>query len=161
MPSFAAAAWRSFRRRMGAGELEPDLGPVRPHPSAGATLVTARPPLAAFNVVLAWIDADAAHSVAAKLRESGGGLAGVRAIAIDVGNEERQISTNVHDPIAVPLAEVVGLVRALAEEHGGRVVSAEIVGLVPEAALTGFPADVALEGFDPDRQLIERRLAAS
>ena len=59
----------------------------------------------------------------------------------------------------MPLAEVVGLVRALAEEHGGCVVSAEIVALVPEAALAGFPADVQLEGFDPDRQLIERRVA--
>ena len=37
-------------RRMGSGELKPDLGPDEPHPSAGATLVTAREPLVAFNV---------------------------------------------------------------------------------------------------------------
>ncbi|MGH2952129.1 MAG: glutamate formimidoyltransferase, partial [Solirubrobacterales bacterium] len=36
-------------RRMADGELEPDLGPAQPHETAGATLVTARPPLAAFN----------------------------------------------------------------------------------------------------------------
>ncbi len=38
--------------RMESGELRPDRGPAEPHPSAGATLVTARPPLAAFNVEL-------------------------------------------------------------------------------------------------------------
>ena len=36
-------------RRMASGELRPDLGPDQPHPSAGATLVTARRPLVAFN----------------------------------------------------------------------------------------------------------------
>src|SRR4051794_22833279 len=36
--------------RMDAGELVPDFGPPAPHRTGGATLVTARPPLAAFNV---------------------------------------------------------------------------------------------------------------
>ncbi|MBA3865754.1 MAG: glutamate formiminotransferase, partial [Solirubrobacterales bacterium] len=39
-------------RRMESGELLPDFGPRRPHPRGGATLVTARPPLAAFNLEL-------------------------------------------------------------------------------------------------------------
>ena len=39
-------------RRMAAGELEPDYGPGWAHPSAGGVLVTARPPLAAFNLEL-------------------------------------------------------------------------------------------------------------
>ena len=38
--------------RVTAGELVPDFGPARLHPTAGATLVTARPPLVAFNVEL-------------------------------------------------------------------------------------------------------------
>ncbi len=38
--------------RMQAGELRPDFGPELPHRRAGATLITARPPLAAFNVEL-------------------------------------------------------------------------------------------------------------
>ncbi|MGH3493638.1 MAG: hypothetical protein ACRDQ1_10420, partial [Sciscionella sp.] len=39
-------------RRIAAGELVPDFGPARLHPTAGATLVAARPPLVAFNVEL-------------------------------------------------------------------------------------------------------------
>jgi glutamate formiminotransferase len=148
-------------RRMATGELRPDFGPPAPHPTAGATLVTARPPLAAFNLVLDGIDLAAAREVAARVREAGGGPAGVRAIAIDLGRGTVQVSTNVHDPFAVPLAEVVHLVRRLAGRRGGRVVAGEIVGLVPEAALAGFPEDLPLPGFEPAAGVIERRAPVS
>lgn len=153
---FRNGGLEELRRRMEAGELRADFGPDVPHPSAGATLVTARPPLAAFNVLLEGADMDAARAVAAQLRESGGGLSGVRAIAVDLGDAGPQISTNVHDPISVPLAAVVARIGELAAEMGGRPGAGEIVGLVPEAALEGFPDDMALPGFDRDRHVIER-----
>ncbi len=62
--------------RMEGGELRPDFGPPVPHPRAGATLVTARAPLAAFNVELEGADLDAARVVAAELREAGEGCRG-------------------------------------------------------------------------------------
>lgn len=144
--------------RMEGGELRPDSGPPEPHRSAGVTLVTARPPLAAFNVELDSSDPEVARSVAAGLRESGGGLPGVRAIGLLLSGGRAQVSTNVHDPLAVPLAEVVERVRALAAPLGARPVEAEVVGLVPAAALAGFPADVPLGDFDPAAQTIETRL---
>ena len=52
-----------------------------------------------------------ARAVAAGLRESGGGLPGVRAIGLALSSGRAQVSTNVHDPLAVPLAEVVERVR--------------------------------------------------
>jgi glutamate formiminotransferase / 5-formyltetrahydrofolate cyclo-ligase len=146
--------------RMEAGELRPDRGPELPHRSAGATLVTARPPLGAFNVELEDGDLDAARAVAAGLRESGGGLSGVRAIGLPLASGRTQISTNVHDPVALPLGEVVERIRALAAPLGARPVEAELIGLVPEAALAGYPDDVPIRGFDPAQQTIERRLAA-
>lgn len=147
-----------LRRRLGSGELKPDFGPPKPHPSAGATLVTARPPLAAFNLELEGAGIDATREIAERLRESGGGLPGVRAIGIDLGRRRTQVSTNVHDPIAVPLAKVIERVGALAAARGARLTSAEIVGLVPEAALDGLPQDPPLAGFDPARHVIERRV---
>ncbi len=93
--------------RMESGELRPDAGPELPHRTAGATLVTARPPLAAFNVELDSSDVEVAKAVAAGLRESGGGPAGVRAIGLELSSGRTQVSTNVHDPLAVPLARVV------------------------------------------------------
>jgi glutamate formiminotransferase len=145
-------------RRMGEG-LRPDLGPPELHPTAGATLVTARPPLAAFNLLLDTEELEIAVAVAAELREAGGGIPGVRAMAVDLDGRA-QVSTNIHDPVAVPLAVVIERVRELAGAHGVRPVEAELVGLVPEAAIAGLPADLPIPGFDPDRHLIERRLAA-
>jgi glutamate formiminotransferase len=144
-------------RRMRSGELEPDLGPDEPHPRAGATLVTARPPLAAFNLLLDTGEIEIAVAIAADLRESGGGPEGVRAMAVDLDGLA-QVSTNIHDPVAVPLAEVIRIVRELAGERGVEVASGEVVGTVPEAALRGLTDDLPLGGFDPERQVIERRL---
>jgi glutamate formiminotransferase / 5-formyltetrahydrofolate cyclo-ligase len=145
--------------RMESGELRPDFGPDLPHRSAGATLVTARPPLAAFNVELDSDDVEVARAVAAGLRESGGGPAGVRAIGLLLSNGRAQVSTNVHDPLSVPLGEVVARVRKLATPLGARPLEAELVGLVPRAALAGYPADVPMRGFEPQRHVIEARLA--
>jgi glutamate formiminotransferase / 5-formyltetrahydrofolate cyclo-ligase len=145
-------------RRMRGGELAPDRGPAEPHPTAGATLVTARPPLAAFNLFLDTSDLEVAREIAAKLRESGGGLPGVRAIGLELENGI-QVSTNVHDPVGVPLSRVVAEVERLGSARGAKPVLAEIVGLVPEAALEGFPGDVPFVDPDVDSHTIEQRLA--
>ncbi len=155
---FRRGGLAELRGRMASGELRADLGPAEPHPRAGATLVTARPPLAAFNLVVEGVDLETAAEVAGKLREAGGGPPGVRAIAIPLGRERMQVSTNVHDPIAVPLALVVESVEGLLRASGGVVASAEIVGLVPAAALAGFPSAVPIENFDPELQVVERRV---
>ncbi|SEH14092.1 hypothetical protein [Thermoleophilum album] len=142
-------------RRLASGELRPDFGPAVLDPRAGALLVTARPPLVAFNVELRDGDLALARRVAAELRESAGGPSGLRAIGVPLPSRGTvQVSFNVHDPLRVPLAEIVALVRQRAP-----VASAEIVGLVPAAALEGFPEDVPLRDFDRDRQVLERALA--
>ncbi len=147
--------------RMEGGGLHPDFGPNLPHRTAGVTLVTARPPLAAFNVELDSDDVELARAVAAGLRESGGGLPGVRAIGLPLASGRTQVSTNVHDPFAVPLGDVVERVRALAEPLGARPVEAEVVGLVPRAALAGLPSDLPIRDFDAAQGTIEARLSAS
>ena len=48
-------------------------GRAEPHPTAGAVLVTARPPLVAFNLDLDTDDVELAKEIAAGLREAGGG----------------------------------------------------------------------------------------
>jgi glutamate formiminotransferase len=146
--------------RMEGGGLRPDFGPEVPHRTAGVTLVTARPPLAAFNVELDSGDVELARAVAAGLRESGGGLPGVRAIGLPLSSGRTQVSTNVHDPFAVALGEIVERVRVLAEPLGARPVEAEVVGLIPQAALAGYPSDLPIRDFDPTRGTIEACLPA-
>jgi glutamate formiminotransferase / 5-formyltetrahydrofolate cyclo-ligase len=142
---------QALARRIESSELTPDFGPRRIHPTAGALLVSARPPLIAFNLDLDTEDLELAKRIAARLRESSGGLEGVRAIGLHLPARKRaQVSFNVHDHHAVPLRILVEEVRAEAP-----IAEAELVGLAPEAAFEGFPDDVPLREFDPSRHLIE------
>jgi glutamate formiminotransferase len=145
-------------RRMESGELAPDLGPPAPHPSAGATLVTARPPLVAFNVELDTPNPEVAREIAAEIREDGGGLPGVRALGMPREGERTQVSVNVHDARAVPLARVVEEIGRRAAEHGARPIEAELVGLAPEAALEGYPEEPRIRNYDADEHVLERAL---
>jgi glutamate formiminotransferase len=143
----------ALARRIRAGELAPDFGPDRLHTGSGAVLVTARPPLVAFNVELAApATLDEARAIAALVREGGGdGLGGVRAIGIWLAERGvAQVSTNVEDHRVTRLGDVVAAVSRHAT-----VAAAELVGLAPRAALDGFPSDVPLRGFDRQRQVIE------
>src|SRR5205807_818803 len=80
--SLRAGGPARLAERVAGGELVPDHGPRRVDPRSGAVLVTARPPLVAFNLDLASDDVELARRIAAGLRESGGGPAGVRAIGL-------------------------------------------------------------------------------
>lgn len=142
----------ALAQRIATGEQTPDFGPSRPHPTAGATLVSARPPLVAFNFELHPDHTlDNAAQIAAQLRESGGGLPGVRAIGLWLESRGiAQVSCNVHDPFAVPLAAVLEFVSRHAQVTG-----AELVGLAPGAAFDGFPLDLPVSNFDPRSSLIE------
>jgi glutamate formiminotransferase / 5-formyltetrahydrofolate cyclo-ligase len=135
--------------------IAPDFGPAKMHPSAGATLVAARPPLVAFNLQLAPpASLEDARRIAALIREHGtAGLPGVRAIGIELAGGIAQVSMNVERPFDVSLATVVAAVSAQA-----KVASAELVGLAPAAAFEDFPRDVPIPGFDPARHLLENAL---
>ncbi len=140
-------------QRIEAGELRPDFGPRRLHSSAGAVLVAARPPLVAFNVELAPpATVDDAREIAALIREGGAeGLEGVRAIGLWLdARGVAQVSTNVEDHLAVPLAIVVEAIARHATPLG-----AELVGLAPAAAFAGFPAELPVA----NRRTVEEALA--
>jgi glutamate formiminotransferase/glutamate formiminotransferase/formiminotetrahydrofolate cyclodeaminase len=143
--------------RVAANELVPDFGPASVDPRTGVVLVTARPPLVAFNVDLATGDVELACRVAAGLRESGGGPPGVRAIGLHLPHRGRaQVSINVHDHRSAPLAELVERIAAQAP-----IAELEIVGLAPAAALDRLPEDLPLRGFDPERHVIENALRSA
>ena len=161
-PEHAERAWirrggpKELARRIESRELIPDYGPAKPHPTAGAVLAAARPPLVAFNVDLVTDDLAVAKRIAAGLRESGGGLPGVRALGLYLADRKRaQVSTNVHDHRVVRLRDIVDYVRERTD-----VAEAELIGLAPRAAFDDFPDDVSLRGFDPERHILEDVLRA-
>jgi glutamate formiminotransferase len=124
----------SLRARGALAGLPPDYGPPRLHPTAGATLVAARPPLVAFNVELAPpATLEDAQRIAAAIREGGpDGLPGVRALGLQLTGLV-QVSTNIEDHTRVTAGDVVAAVARHAPVQG-----AELVGLAPEAALAGL-----------------------
>ncbi len=143
-----------LRRRIEAGELRPDFGPPHLHPTAGAVLVAARPPLVAFNVELEPpASVEDARRIAAHIRESGDeGLPGLRAIGLWLAQSGlAQVSTNVEDHRATPLRAVVEAVARHAPVAG-----AELVGLAPEAAFEGFPTGIPLRGYATIEQSLHR-----
>jgi glutamate formiminotransferase len=127
---------------LGARGTVPDYGPRELHPTAGATLVAARPPLIAFNVELAPPATLAdARRIAALIRVGGEeAMPGVRALGLHLARRDIvQVSTNLEDHRAVTAADVLA---AVARHHP--VQGAELVAPAPEAALAGWPVDVPL-----------------
>jgi glutamate formiminotransferase / 5-formyltetrahydrofolate cyclo-ligase len=142
----------ALAQRIADGEQRPDFGPRDLHPTGGAVLVTARPPLVAFNVELEQsATLEDARNIAALIREGGAeGLSSVRAIGIWLTHRGiAQVSTNVEDHRQTTLANVVEAVRRHAP-----VTRAELVGLAPTAAFDKFPEDVPID----NKRLIEEAL---
>jgi len=147
-----------LQRRIDAGEIEPDFGPKRLDDSAGGVLVGARRPLIAFNVNLRG-DLDTARQIAGAVRESGGGLPGVRALGLDLPTAGLvQVSMNVEDWEAAALHDIVGRIEAEAHARKAEVVGSELVGLMPAgAAAAAAGAMLRIDGFDSSR-VLELRL---
>jgi glutamate formiminotransferase len=149
----------ALRRRVEAGELTPDAGPLELDPRSGAVLVGARYVLVAYNLELATEDVEIASAIARRARESSGGMPGVQAIGLHLPESGRiQVSMNVIDVDQAPLHELVERVRAEAASRGVEVAGGELVGLVPERVLQAAEeAGVALPGVDESR-VLERAL---
>jgi glutamate formiminotransferase len=156
--------FEGLRDAVAHGERLPDLGP-HAIGRAGATAVGARKPLVAFNLYLDGTDVDAAKAIAKAIRESSpGGLPAVRAIGFAVPERGGvvTVSMNLLDHEVTGLVAAFDRVAALAAEHAMTVTAGEIVGLAPASAVgPGVAEHVRLEGFDPDRQVLERLVAAA
>jgi glutamate formiminotransferase/glutamate formiminotransferase/formiminotetrahydrofolate cyclodeaminase len=137
----------------------PDFGPARLHPTAGATVVGARPPLIAYNVNLKSQDLSVAKEIAKTVRASGGGLPYVKAIGVRLASRELvQVSMNLTNFEETPVHAAFQAVQREAERRGLEVVGSEVIGLVPERALLqAAESSLQLEGFDPT-QVLETRL---
>jgi glutamate formiminotransferase len=148
-----------LQRRIDAGELAPDFGPRKLHPSAGGVIVGARRPLIAFNVDLVGADVEAARDIATTIRERDGGFPGVRALGLDLPRAgHAQISMNVEDWEASALHDIVAAIEREAHARGVELAGAELVGLMPAgAAAAAAGAHLRIAGFDASR-VLELRL---
>jgi glutamate formiminotransferase / 5-formyltetrahydrofolate cyclo-ligase len=132
VPAFRYGTERSLPvvRKEAFVALTPDDGPAVPHPTAGAVAVGARPPLVAWNVVLAEPDLATAKRIASAVRGPR-----VRALGLAVGDEVH-VSMNLVDPEVLGPGQAWDLVAAHAP-----IDRAELVGLVHRSVLDRLPPE--------------------
>jgi glutamate formiminotransferase len=152
-----------LQRRVDSGELRPDRGPERLHPTAGGVLIGVRRSLIAFNVNLRSDDVEAARAIAGLIRERDGGFPGVRALGLDLPRAGLvQVSMNVTDWEASHLHEIVARIAVEAKARGIEVAGSELVGLMPAGpAVEAAGTLLRIEGFEPSRVLELRLLELS
>ncbi len=137
--------FEALAKKMQEDSWRPDFGPRTPHPSAGATVVGARPFLVAYNINLNTRDEKLAQLIAGELRESGriingqrvaGKCTGVKAIGWLMPEYDcAQVSTNIVDLSQTKVHEAHEACRALATKYGLRLNGAELIGMIPLSSL--------------------------
>jgi glutamate formiminotransferase / formiminotetrahydrofolate cyclodeaminase len=160
LPDVRKGEFEGLRDRIGSDPAaDPDFGPRRIHPTAGATAVGARPFLVAFNIYLESSDVAIAKDIAKRIRTSSGGLPAVQASGFTVTGKA-QVSMNLLDIDTTSPAVVFAAVERAARERGVGVLKSEVVGLIPERALLDAGA-AHLKLPDAAAHLLEAKIRAA
>ncbi len=161
LPDIRKGQYEGLKAEISKPERQPDYGPARMHPTAGATVVGARQFLIAYNINLDTSDVHIAKKIANCIREAKGGYRYVRAMGVSVqvgGRDIAQVTINMVNYNGTPLFRVFETVKSEAARYGVNIIGSEIIGLTPMQALL----DVAefylrLDGFDR-KQVLEDNL---
>ena len=146
-------------RRKGFDGLPPDIGTIQAHPTAGGSMIGARPILIAYNVLLETDDAGIARAIAKKIRESSGGFPHVKAIGLYLASHGRaQVSMNLTRFDETPLDQVLETIETEAARMGTTVAAGELIGFIPRHAFEMWPSFFTrAANFEPSR-IIENRI---
>ncbi len=138
---------------------KPDFGPNEMNPITGATAVSARTALIAFNVNLTTSNLGIAQKIARRVRYINGGLRYVKAMGVYL--EEKgcaQVSMNLVDYKKTSIYQVVELIKIEANRYGVGVAETELIGLIPmEALADSAQYYLQLEGLK-NNQIVEYNL---
>ncbi len=132
-------------------ELLPDVGGPSLHPTAGACCIGVRQFMIAFNIQLADKDDQVAKRIAGEIRESSGGLSGVKALGFYIKSKQQaQVSINLTRLEETSLHQVFNKVREEARKYSVQVLGSELIGLAPhKALLPGGGRTLGIAGFHP------------
>ncbi|MDR1731354.1 MAG: glutamate formimidoyltransferase [Synergistaceae bacterium] len=159
LPDVRKGEYEGLKEAIKTPERAPDEGPHAMHPTAGATVVGARPFLVAFNINLDTPNVSLAKKIAQTIRAARGGYVNCRAIGLLLDDQEiSQVSINMTDYTSTPLHRVFETVKSEAARYGINVVGSEVIGLTPmQALIDAAEFYLRLEGFKRD-QILEARL---
>ena len=159
LPDVRKGEYEGLKTAITSPERQPDYGPARMHPTAGATVVGARQFLIAYNINLSTSDVNIAKKIAGSIREAKGGYKYCRAMGVMIEDRNMaQVTINMVDYTGTPLHRVFETVKSEAARYGVTVIGSEVVGMVPLQALIDT-ADfyLRLEGFDR-KQVLEENI---
>jgi glutamate formiminotransferase / 5-formyltetrahydrofolate cyclo-ligase len=152
--------FEGLRELITTPDYSPDFGPEHIHPTAGATVVGARPFLIAYNINLESHDVEIARRIARRVRERSGGLPRVQALGLYLEDLAcAQVSMNLLDFQVTPLWLVWDTVIALAREEGVEARESELIGLAPLAALDEVADHIGADPKTPVEQRITEAAA--
>ena len=159
LPDVRKGEYEGLKEAIKTPERAPDEGPQAMHPTAGATVVGARPFLVAYNINLGTSDVSIAKKIAQTIRAAKGGYVNCRAIGLMLDDRGiAQVSINMTDYTATPLHRVFETVKSEAARYGVNVVGSEIIGLTPMQALVDAACFyLRVEDFKRE-QVLEARL---
>ncbi len=162
LPAIRKGQYEALAEKMLDPTFAPDAGPATFNPRSGATVTGSRFPLLAYNVNLATTDLELGTRIAKTVRESSGGLPGVRGIALALeAKQQVQVSMNLTDYRLTSIPTVFNMIVDLASQAGVEVIDAELVGPVPLEAFEAVLRDtLKLKSFDM-HQIIENAILDS
>jgi glutamate formiminotransferase len=151
--------YEGFFEKIKLPEWKPDFGPDEMNVKSGATAVSARVPLVAFNVNLGTDNLEIANKIARTVRFAGGGLRFVKAMGVML--EERnivQVSMNLVNYEKTSMYRAFEMIKMEAARYGVSVVGSEVIGLLPMKALIDCAEYyMQIEDFSID-QVLEKRI---
>jgi glutamate formiminotransferase/formiminotetrahydrofolate cyclodeaminase len=153
LPNIRQGEFEGLREMIGAEpEKNPDYGPNKIHPTAGATATGARHFLIAFNCNLNTTNVEVAKTCANAVRATTGGFVYVQGIGLDLPEKGMtQVSLNLIHPKRTKIHQVLEVVRNEARRFGATVLETEIVGMIPLfAILDAFEYYVQPEKLDEE-----------
>jgi len=152
--------FENFNTKIKEDLWQPDFGKSEIHPTAGATAVSARMPLIAFNVNLDTSDVNIAKNIAKIVRGSGGGFKYCKAMGVELDDRNiSQVSMNMVNFSGTPLYRVVETIRFEAKRYGVNIIGTELVGLTPSKALIDCAEYyLQLENFNYNKQVLENHI---
>lgn len=176
--------YEGLAANMGGERWSPDFGPDKPHPTAGATIIGARPFLIAFNVNLDTTNVKVGKRIAKAIRGSSGGYLNIQGAGFYLEDWEEgpvtirgydehgapelrhgtyrrpagkvQISMNFLDYRKTPLYRVLETIRREAARYGVGILETELVGLAPaEAFIFAARWYMQTDNLKLDKQIID------
>jgi glutamate formiminotransferase/formiminotetrahydrofolate cyclodeaminase len=137
LPNIREGEFEGLREEIGKNpEKDPDYGPTKIHPTAGATATGARNFLIAINFNLNTTNLEVAKVCADAIRGTTGGFVNVQGMGLNLPAKNCvQVSVNLTHPKRTKIHQVLEVVRNEARRFGATVTETEIVGMVPLFAL--------------------------